>query len=125
MITKVCCFYYRNQAYDTRIKLAVLDHNAHINREQLTAKTGKRIYSRKYRKSSKKWDVTPALKPKQYEYIADLLLNVRKHRMESTLTSRHQVVRSEQHPGLIQTTVGHVPPATTDELVRNKRSRFQ
>ena len=40
MITKVCCFYYRNQAYDTQIKLAVLDHNAHINREQLTAKTG-------------------------------------------------------------------------------------
>lgn len=121
----ICVWLYRNQAYHTRIKLAVLDHNAHIDRNQAKTKNGKLMYHCKYRKSSKKWDVTPTMNHKEYKYIEDIFKNIHQYRTDSTLTTRHKSTPMDNHPCLIQKTIGHVPPDTTDDLVRNKRSRFQ
>ena len=67
LTTTLCT--YRNQAYQTRIQLSILDHNKHCQREHMRSKDGNLLYHRKYRKQSKKWDVTPTLIRKKYEYI--------------------------------------------------------
>jgi len=54
----------RNQAYETRIHLAILDHNGHNQREKAKNTSGDLVYQRKYQKQSKKWDVTNVLEPK-------------------------------------------------------------
>ena len=59
---------YRNQSYHTRIQLAVLDHNAHLHRQIAENKKGEPMHSRKFRKQTKKWDTTPTLTMKKYEY---------------------------------------------------------
>ena len=38
------------------MQLAVLDHNAHIDRVQYKKRSGDEVYYRKYRKASKSWD---------------------------------------------------------------------
>ena len=38
------------------MQLAVLDHNAHIDRAQYKNRSGDEVYYRKYRKASKSWD---------------------------------------------------------------------
>ena len=67
------CNCYRNQSYHTRIQLAVLDHNAHLDRPQAQSKHGEYMYSRKFHKQTKKWDTTPTLTKKKYEYLPELI----------------------------------------------------
>ena len=50
---------YRNEVYNARIQLAVLDHNLHAKRGMARNSNGHQIYSQRYRKQTKKWDVTP------------------------------------------------------------------
>ena len=59
----------RNQSYKACIHLAVLDHNNHNSREQQKNSSGEIVYHRKYRKQTKKWDTTPTLTSKKYEYV--------------------------------------------------------
>lgn len=63
----------RNQVYHARVQLAVLDHNAHVGREVATNKKGEQIYHHKYRKQTKKWDVTPTKHMKKYKYATELM----------------------------------------------------
>ena len=65
-----------SQGYETSVKLAVLDHNAHLQRNHITKQDGTKVYHRKYRKQTKKWDVTPVLEEK-YEYIPEIMECVR------------------------------------------------
>ena len=41
-------------AYQTRVQLAILDHNSHLQRGQAATKSGDTMFHRKYRKQSKK-----------------------------------------------------------------------
>ena len=43
---------YRNQAYQTRVQLAVLDYNSHLSREKAKNKDGIQMYNRKFRKQT-------------------------------------------------------------------------
>ena len=63
----------RNEAYLARTQLAVLDHNSHCDRQVATTTKGEQRYHRKYRKQSKKWDVTPVKTKKEYKYIPELI----------------------------------------------------
>ena len=85
---------------------------------------GERIYHRKYRRQTKKWDVSPVLKSKQYDYIPELMNSVRLLRTGKSVTLCHKRVLAEDHPAKQQATIAHVNPSPTDELVRQKRSRF-
>ena len=85
---------------------------------------GERIYHRKYRRQTKKWDVSPVLKSKQYNYIPELMNSVRLLRSQTSVTLRHKRVLAEDHPAQQQPTIAHVNPNPTDELVWQKRSRF-
>jgi len=119
-----CVYCCRNQGYEARIKLAVLDHNAHLQRTQVTNLKGDKIFHRKYRKQTKKWDVTPVLEDKKFEYIPDLMCAIRLLRMHTIVPLCHKRVLEEDHPARKQATIAHVLPRPTTELVQNKRSRF-
>ena len=41
------------------MQLAVLDYNAHLQRDTAKNKMGGIVYQRQYHKQMKKWDVTP------------------------------------------------------------------
>ena len=49
---------HRQQAYEAQVQFAILDRNAHKERGHARNKDGDIIYHRKYRKQSKKWDVS-------------------------------------------------------------------
>ena len=91
----------RNQAYQTRVELAVLDHNAHINRDFAKNKKGDFVYHRKYRKQSKKWDVTPTLTTKKFLYILNLLHEIELEReshmviVSKPMLCYHQITQHE------------------------------
>ena len=69
-------FYNRNQGYEARVKLAALDHNAHLQHEHVINAKGEKTYYRKYRKQTKKWDVIPIMGNKKYEYLPELMESV-------------------------------------------------
>lgn len=117
-------FYYRNQGYEARVKLAAVDHNAHLQRGHVTNAKGEKTYHRKYRKQTKKWDVTPVMENKKYEYIPELMESVCLMCHQTTFTLRSKNVLAEDHPSRRQATIAHTAPSSTDELIRNKRSRF-
>ena len=125
IFTTVYVYCNRNQGYEARVKLAVLDHNAHLERRHLTKPDGTKIYHRKYRKQTKKWDITPVLESKKYDYIPELMNNIRLLRSLTTLPLHRKRVLEEDHPARKQSTIAHIAPSPTNELVVNKRSRFQ
>ena len=110
--------------YILRIQLAVLEHNHHINRESRRNKNGEVMYQRKYRKQSKRWDVTPILASKDYSYIPKLMDVISRERASSDVNLKHKQLEPLHHPNNIQKTIGHRPPENTSELVATKLSRF-
>ena len=91
-------FYNRNQGYEAHVKLAALDHNAHIQRGRVTKAKGEKMYHREYRKQTKKWDVAPVMVNKKYEYIPELMESVRWMHHQTTFTLRSKNVLAEDYP---------------------------
>ena len=103
----------------------MLDHNNHNSREQQKNSSGEIVYHRKYRKQTKKWDTTPTLTSKKYEYIPELLKVIFDERATTSVPLKRKLPLSPQHPARLQETIAHKPPEDTASLVANKRSRFQ
>ena len=116
--------FFRNESYTARIRLAVIDYNAHVERPIATNKEGEVIYHRKYRKQTKKWDITPVRCQKKYSYMKDLVAEILRLREESDQITRSKVALISIHPRNIQLTIGHVQPPETSEILSNKQSRF-
>lgn len=114
----------RNQAYIARMQLAVLDHNAHINRAKYKNTSGDDVFYRKYRKASKVWDVTPALLKKEYKYIPQLMKDILDYREHSAHNMKYIPPLPPEHPSHIQKTIAHKEPILTKEIIRQKSSRF-
>ena len=74
--------------------------------------------------NSKKWDATPTLIRKKYEYISRIMSEICKIRADSDSSLKRKVVLAENHPGCIQKTIGHCNPEETYVIVSNKCSRF-
>ena len=106
------------------MQLAMLDYNAHLERETAKNRQGEIVYQRKYRKQTKKWDVTPVRTKKEYKYMDELKKEITKQREHSGLTTRSKPGLPDSHPNNIQATIGHVPPCNTKELAEKKLSRF-
>ena len=106
------------------MQLAVLDHNAHIDRAQYKNKSGDGVYYRKYRKASKSWDVTPTVLKKDYKYIPALMKDILDYRDHSTQTMKSIPPLPPEHPSHIQTTIAHKEPIPTKEIVSHRNSRF-
>ena len=114
----------RNQAYDARIYLAVLDYNSHLVREKAVNKEGDIIYARKFRKQSRKWDATPTLVKKKYDYIPSMIKEIESQRSMGSFALKHPLLQPTQHPTRIQATIGNTEPLSTTDIIRNKKSRF-
>ena len=110
--------------YRARIQLAVLDHNAHIQRHpRQHGKTHEFQYHRRYRKQTKNWDVVKVMEAKQYKYIPELMDKILKYWHESSLTMRFRS-SSSSHLAHIQPTIAHTQPPNTHVIVNTKKSRF-
>lgn len=107
-----------------RVQLAVLDHNAHLERAAATNIRGEQIYHRKYRKQSKKWDAAPLKDRKGYKYIPELIAAIFEQRKQSTITLKRTMPLPDNHPVNIQATIAHTQPGDTADIVKNKKSRF-
>ena len=114
----------RNEAYLARTQLAVLDHNAHCDRQVATTAKGEQRYHRKYRKQSKNWDVTPVKTRKEYKYIPELIAAIFQAHKESDNSLKSKKRLREDHPVHIQHTIAHRPPDHTADIATKKRSRF-
>jgi len=106
------------------VQLAVLDHNAHTGREVATTIGGDQRYHRKYRRQSKKWDVTPVKCKKDYNYIPKLMTTIAEICDESARPLKSRQHLRQDHPETIQHTIAQIPPETTTAIVATKRSRF-
>ena len=84
--------FFRNESYTARIRLAVIDYNAHVERPIATNKEGEIINHRKYRKQTKKWDITPVCCQKKYSYMKNLVAEIVRLREESDQITRSKVV---------------------------------
>ena len=104
--------------------MAILDHNAHLERGYARNKDGDIIYHRKYRKQSKKWDASPSKQKKQYKYISELLDKIERKRTDTTFNVKTKSVLASDHPARIQRTIGHSEPPMTTDIVTKKQSRF-
>ena len=91
-------FYNRNQEYEAHVKLAALYHKAYLQRGHMTDTKGEKTYHQKYRKQTKKWDVTPVMENKKYECIPELIKSVRLMRHQTTFTLCSKNVLAEDHP---------------------------
>ena len=87
----------------------------------MRSKDGNLLYHRKYRKHSKKWDATPNLTPKRYDYIPQIMSEICKTRTVSNSGLKRKVVLAENHPTHIQKTIGHYNPENTHDIVSSKR----
>lgn len=114
--------YYRNEGY--LVQLAVLDHNALRGRENALNHNDDIIYHRKYKKQTKKWDVTPTKSKKLYKHIPELMRAILEERKVSAHNLKHQVTLHQEHPSNIQATIAHIIPDATAQLVKNKWTRF-
>ena len=66
---------YKHDGYVARMEAAYIDHNSHLDREQITTKEGK-VLSRKWSKRSAQWHDVPVPSPKSYLYLAGLCVLV-------------------------------------------------
>ena len=100
--------YCRNDSYFAHMQLAVLGHNEHIEREVAD--------NRKYRKQTKKWDLSLLKCDKDYKYIPDLMHMVCKERRMSNHGLKCKRAMQQEHPANIQSTIAD----KTSNLVKKK-----
>ena len=101
-------YYFRDQSYITRIQLAVLNYNNHLNRQNAKNKEGELMYARKFQKQTKKWDVTPVKEHKKYSYTPDLLKEIENMRTSSPhVNIKRKRPLPSDHPARLQSTIGN------------------
>ena len=99
----------------------MIDYNVHVEQPITRNKEGDIIYHWKYRKQTKKWDVTPVQCPKKYSYMKDLVAEILKLMELSDQTIRSKVALISNHPCNIQlTTIGHIQPPETSKILSTK-----
>ena len=75
------------------------------------------MYQRKYRKQTKRWDVTPSLVSKDYNYIPRPMEAISREHASSDVNLKHKQPEPLHHSCNIQKTIRHRPPEKTSELV--------
>ena len=107
-----------------RIQLAVLDNNAHCLREPAHSREGTATHARKFRKQSKKWDVTPVKKRKEYLYVNKIIQEIQKQRHDSCESLKKKRLLSPSNPYHIQHTIGDSDPPSTSTIRDHDVSLF-
>ena len=105
--------FYRNQAYQASKQLAVSDNNAHCLRDQASNKVGTAIHARKFRKQSKKCNVTPVKKTKEYSYMNQIIEEMKRLRQNSSQSLKKEGLLLANDHYYIQHTIGDSDPHYT------------
>ena len=63
---------YKHDAFVTRHQLAYLDHNNHLDREQLKRKNGTLAFARRWGKRTKQWHVVKVPVPKSFPHVSGM-----------------------------------------------------
>ena len=117
---------FSDTAYRARIQLAVLDHNAHLDRNPKQRGENQGLqYHRRYRKQTCNWDVVKVLDRKEYKYIPELMTEIMTYWQQSGFNMHSQTTVPPNHPTRIQSTIAHNQPPDTHTIANNKKSRFQ
>ena len=86
-------------AYRTRIQLALLDHNAHLDcNPKVHSEHQKYQYHRRYQKQTHNWDVDKVLQAKEYKYIPELLNEIFSYWEHSNFNMRSCITVSLDNP---------------------------
>ena len=121
----------KRNAYDypyfkTRMALAAIDHNIHLNRPLAITQDGKQCFKRKYNKNSRKFTAEPVKEQKSYSYIPYCLAKIVIERKEKKDTAMERLVRVPNDPKLISPTLDVVTkPPPTSQLVAEKLTRIE
>ena len=107
---------YSDEAYHTRILLAALDHNMHLNRANVGGDQAQ--YHRIFRKRTKRWDVIPVWEQKAYSYIPELLGAICAYRYDMDQPLRLHL-SGERAPSKTP-----IRPHPTQEIALAKKTRF-
>ncbi|KAI8493457.1 hypothetical protein Bbelb_288540 [Branchiostoma belcheri] len=105
-----------------RMKLAVLDHNYNVDREQATTKEGEKRWDTSWRKRTKARTARRVYEGKTYEYKDELMAEVVRRQLEGEHRCGDSVL---EHPDLGASNIATVPlEMSKAELVRAHQSRF-
>ena len=118
-------YHIRNQGYHASIQLTVLDYNSLLDREKAKNREGGVIYARKFRKQTKKWDVTPLMNNKKYTYIPELLKEIEGIRTATFSYTKRKRLLPSNHPAEITRTIGNTVPDSIPSIVQAKKSHFK
>ncbi|XP_071819789.1 uncharacterized protein [Apostichopus japonicus] len=119
---KRCAYSY--DGYVTRMLLAAIDHNYHIERAYDSTADGKPMYRAKYSKRSKQWAPQKVKVPKDFGYIPELMKTVFLLRQENQCHLSARVVLPEYHPKNIKPNIGSAPKPSMSVLLAQYQSRF-
>ncbi|XP_033635088.1 uncharacterized protein LOC117296331 [Asterias rubens] len=117
-------FAYSGPVYKARNQLAAIDYTKHLHRKQRKNAQGKLQYHRVYSKHSKTWVVKPVLETKKYMYIKNLMTRVFQGRLNDSEPLSRKSVIPEGDARLISTTIAPMPPPPTEQLVKQRQTRF-
>ena len=86
-------------AYQTRIQLAILDHNAQLDHSpKLHSESHAYQYHRRYRKQTCNWDVVQVMQAKDYKYIPELLKEIFLQWESSSSNMKSRATASQDNP---------------------------
>lgn len=109
--------FYSEQAYHTRILLAALDHNMHLDRA--IAGGDQAQYHRVFRNRTKHWDVIPLKEQKAFLYIPELFTEICAYRYSLDQPLREHL-SGERAPSKTP-----IRPHPTVEIAQAKKTRFR
>ena len=82
-------------------------------------------YDRQYSKHSKKWTVVPRKETKDYAHVNTLMERIVREKLNDQRSMRRKRGISEDDPRNIAPTIAEILPPPTEDIVRQKRSRFE
>ncbi|XP_060553607.1 uncharacterized protein LOC132714710 [Ruditapes philippinarum] len=117
-------FAYTPPVYRARNLLAALDHNKNASRGEMKNKDGSTRYHRTYNKKSGRWSVYACKEPKSFDYIQEVLVKALMNRLNDTKGMYRKVTLDPTDVRLISKTIAPVEPPSTQQLVQEKKSRY-
>ena len=64
--------------------------------------------------------MTPVKEKKEYSYVLDIMQSIDFYE-DSTIVMRKKEVMPAEHPLHVQATIGHIPPAATNDIVQKNQ----
>ena len=111
-------------AHIARSRLAVIDQNHHLGRQQARSKAGKTKFTKKFSKRTKTQNIVIVKEAKSYSYLPYLCANVCHNRQINMTKLPSPVPIRPEDPVRIAPNIATHPAPSTKELKKNYTYRF-